>query len=606
MGISRYSVAFLLSSWTFADSAQWADLGGIVVGKITVAKNADGRLMAFARWQDASAHINVQSTAGGAQWSGWATLGGQIVTDPVTGINKDGRLDVFGIGPDNGIWHATQSSPGSATFSAWSSLGGQAQGDPFVIANADGRLEVFINTTNGSMWHVWQTSPGGAWSKGDEIVGEVMRPPSAGLNSDGRVVVFVGDSDGKDWWIIQNATGADSWSPWWCLLGGTVTAPLVGRNANGTLELFAVRSDGSVWTSTQTSSGSYNYTDWLPLGGSVTGDLAVAANQDGRLELFGRGTDGGLWHASQTSPGGTWSAWSSLGGSIANPPFATLDSNGMLQVFAQSPTGTVLTIGQSSPGSWATASGALPSISSNNSAVPVWSGNSNISSNMFAAIYGSNLASAMQSWDNAFNGSQAPTSLGGVSVTVNGIPAFVQYISPTQININAPDDTATGPVAIIVHNAVGTSNSGQSVRSRLSPTFLSDPRFVSGSKSYVVAETPDFAKFIGPAGLVAGATFVNARPGDTVIIFATGCGPTNPATSAGTLAAQNSPLMLPYQVKVGGQPANVTFAGIVKGTVGLYQFNVVIPAVPVGDQAIELIVDGVSNTQGLWITVGSP
>jgi uncharacterized protein (TIGR03437 family) len=606
MGILRFWLAFLLSSWVYAYGAtQWADLGGNVGGKPAVAKNADGRLTAFARWQDGSVHSNVQSAAGSTQWSGWSSLSGKIVTDPVAGVNKDGRLDIFGIGPDNAIWHATQSSPGSATFGAWTSLGGQGLGDPFVIANADGRLEVFINTTNGSMWHVWQTSPGGTWSKGDEIVGEVMRPPSAGLNSDGRVVVFVGDSDGKDWWIIENATGADSWSPWWCLLGGTVTAPLVGRNVNGTLELFAVRSDGSVWTSTQTSPGSYNYTDWLPLGGNVSGDPAIAANQDGRLELFGRGADSGLWHASQTNSGGPWSSWGSLGGTIANSPAVALDSNGMLQVFAQSPTGTVLTIGQSSPGSWAAPSGTLPSISSSNSAVPVWNGSSNISSNMFASIYGSNLASVTQSWDNAFDGSKAPTSLGGVSVTVNGVPAFVQYVSPTQINIDAPDDSATGPVTIVVHNAVGASNSGASVRSRLSPTFLSDSRFVSGSKSYVVAQTPDFTKFIGPAGLVTGATFVSARPGDTVIIFATGCGPTNPATFAGTLAAQNSPLALPYQVMIGGQAAIVTFAGMVKGTVGLYQFNVVVPAIAAGDQPIALAVDGVANAQGLWITVGS-
>jgi uncharacterized protein (TIGR03437 family) len=131
----------------------------------------------------------------------------------------------------------------------------------------------------------------------------------------------------------------------------------------------------------------------------------------------------------------------------------------------------------------------------------------------------------------------------------------------------------------------------------LSPTLLTVPQFDVGAKNYVVAQTPDFQNFIRPGQ-------VTAQPGDTVIVFATGCGPTNPATQAGVMAAQNSPLALPYQVEIGGVAANVSFAGIVAGTVGLYQLNIVIPNVGSGDQTIELIVDGVSNGQGLLIPIG--
>ena len=59
-----------------------------------------------------------------------------------------------------------------------------------------------------------------------------------------------------------------------------------------------------------------------------------------------------------------------------------------------------------------------------------------------------------------------------------------------------------------------------------------------------------------------------------------------------------------YQLKIGGVPVAVPFAGMLAGTVGLYQFNVVIPAVPPGDQTIELIVNGVPNAQNLLITIG--
>jgi uncharacterized protein (TIGR03437 family) len=57
-------------------------------------------------------------------------------------------------------------------------------------------------------------------------------------------------------------------------------------------------------------------------------------------------------------------------------------------------------------------------------------------------------------------------------------------------------------------------------------------------------------------------------------------------------------------LKIGGVPAAVSFAGLVGGTIGLYQFNLVVPSVPAGDQPIELTVDGAPNAQSLVITIG--
>jgi uncharacterized protein (TIGR03437 family) len=245
-----------------------------------------------------------------------------------------------------------------------------------------------------------------------------------------------------------------------------------------------------------------------------------------------------------------------------------------------------------------------PSISFTDAVVPVWRGTSSFGSNMYVTLYGSNLASVTQAWDQSFTGANAPTSLGGVTVTVNNIPAFIQYVSPTQININTPDDTATGPMNIVVKNEIGLSNTGVATRARLSPTLLSVPNFTVGSKFYVVAQTPNFSSFIGPAGLVSGVSFSPAKPGDTVTIFATGCGPTLPATQAGVLAPQTSALALPFEVKIGGVPASVPFAAMLGGTVGLYQLNVVVPNVAAGDQTIELIVDSIPNAQALMFTVG--
>jgi uncharacterized protein (TIGR03437 family) len=246
-----------------------------------------------------------------------------------------------------------------------------------------------------------------------------------------------------------------------------------------------------------------------------------------------------------------------------------------------------------------------PTLSSDNTAVPSFLGKADFGSNMYIELYGSNLSTTTRTWAAAdFNGSNAPTSLDGVSVTVNNKPAFVYYVSPGQININTPEDTATGPVLIQVHNALGFSNTGTANRARLSPTLQSVPQFSVGGKQYVVAQTPDFRSFIGRPNMIPGVSFVTAKPGDTVQIYALGAGPTNPPTQAGVVAAQNSALALPYLIKIGGVPAAVNFAGTVAGSIGLYQFNVVIPNVAQGDQTIELIVDSVPNAQNLYIVIG--
>jgi uncharacterized protein (TIGR03437 family) len=247
----------------------------------------------------------------------------------------------------------------------------------------------------------------------------------------------------------------------------------------------------------------------------------------------------------------------------------------------------------------------LPAISFNSAAIPSFIGKADFGSNTYVEIYGTNLSTTTRTWAGSdFTGPNAPTSLDGVSVTVNNKPAFVYFVSPGQININTPDDTATGPVNIQVKTQIGFSNTGAANRARVSPTLQSVTAFNIGGKQYVVAQTPDFKAFIGTPGTVQGVNFVKAKPGDTVLIYALGCGPTNPATQAGVVASQNSPLALPFQLKIGGVPASVSFGGIIAGSIGLYQFNVTVPSVSAGDQPIELLVDGVPNAQNLLITIG--
>src|SRR5438128_1483930 len=84
----------------------------------------------------------------------------------------------------------------------------------------------------------------------------------------------------------------------------------------------------------------------------------------------------------------------------------------------------------------------VPSISPNG-IVPLFSASTTIQPGEWVSIYGTNLASGTAVWTGNF-----PTSLGGTSVTINGKSAYLWFVSAVQINVQAPDDTATGTVPV--------------------------------------------------------------------------------------------------------------------------------------------------------------
>ena len=55
-----------------------------------------------------------------------------------------------------------------------------------------------------------------------------------------------------------------------------------------------------------------------------------------------------------------------------------------------------------------------------------------------------------------------------------------------------------------------------------------------GANQYALAQTPDFRFFVGGPGIVEGLPSFAVKPGDSIIIYALGCGPTTPAVPAGT------------------------------------------------------------------------
>lgn len=210
-------------------------------------------------------------------------------------------------------------------------------------------------------------------------------------------------------------------------------------------------------------------------------------------------------------------------------------------------------------------------------------------------IYGSNLAGTTRPWAASdFNGPAAPTSLDGVSVAVGGTPAFVSYISPTQVNAEIPDSVATGNASVVVsYNSQASAPASLAIKA-LEPGLFAPASFKIGGTQYVEAfhsATGDFVSSSEPA-----------TPGETLVFYGIGFGPVVPGVVAGEIASGQSSLENPLTMTIGGATATVSYAGLAPGLVGLYQINATVPAnLATGNQSVQVSLNGTAGAQDVYL-----
>jgi uncharacterized protein (TIGR03437 family) len=220
----------------------------------------------------------------------------------------------------------------------------------------------------------------------------------------------------------------------------------------------------------------------------------------------------------------------------------------------------------------------------------------NFASATWVAVFGTNLSQITYTWQasDIVNGA-LPTSLQGVSVSIDGKPAYVSYISPAQINVLTPDDTATGSVPVVVTIAGQASNSFAVLKNQFSPAFLT----FNGTD--VAAEHLDYS-LLGPPGLFSSSTTTPATPGETIILYGVGFGPTSPALPTGQTVTTGEPLANSVTMTIGGIAVTPSFAGL--SSSGLYQFNVTVPAsLGSGNAAVSATIGGFTTQTGVVVTV---
>lgn len=208
-----------------------------------------------------------------------------------------------------------------------------------------------------------------------------------------------------------------------------------------------------------------------------------------------------------------------------------------------------------------------------------------LSAGQIFSVFGANLASQPVRAQTT----PLPLSLGGVAAKLAGQDLPLYYADAGQINAQIPFELSPGVTVPLVVIAGGKA---------------SPPELITIARSQPGIFTVGSG---GNAGVVtdAGGNLINpsnpAHPGDVVIVYSTGLGPINPPVATGRAAPADPPARLidPLDAYVGGLPAQVEFAGLAPGFVGLCQVNIRIPANSLLGDAVDLRLEqnGISSNK---------
>ena len=217
------------------------------------------------------------------------------------------------------------------------------------------------------------------------------------------------------------------------------------------------------------------------------------------------------------------------------------------------------------------------------------------------SIYGTNLAGGLAQADSI----PLSTALNQVSVTLNGIPAPLLFVSQGQINAQVPwnvlSNGSSGTATVVV------TNKGQSSVSQNAPVGPFSPGIFTIGNIAVAQNVVD-ASVAAPVGAIPGVATHPATIGDPygLAILCTGLGALDSsiANGANSLDKLRKTLTTPT-VLVGGQLVTVVFSGLSPQFVGVNQINVTLPpGTPTGNAVpLQISIGGITTSANVTIAV---
>jgi len=215
-----------------------------------------------------------------------------------------------------------------------------------------------------------------------------------------------------------------------------------------------------------------------------------------------------------------------------------------------------------------------------------------VAPNTWVSIYGSNFAPAgfSDDWSKSIGNGNLPIVLDGVSVTFGGQTAYVAYVSAAQLNVLLPN-VGFGQLQATVTTPAGTSAPVTIDSQQYSPAFLLWPN------GQPVATHLDYTP-AAQNGTFPGTTTVPAKPGEMIILWGVGFGPTSPSAPFGIPTPATTMYSTASTVNVTLNGATVQVytgaAALVENSAGLYQVAITVPVdIPNGDYALLASISGV-------------
>lgn len=188
-----------------------------------------------------------------------------------------------------------------------------------------------------------------------------------------------------------------------------------------------------------------------------------------------------------------------------------------------------------------------------------------------------------------------PIRLACVGVEVEGRRVPITYVKTDQINAQAPTLDLNGPVQVRVLLNPGFDNQVPSPVATVEMRTFSPAFFLFPGSSSIAARHSSDNSIVADPAVVPGAT--PAKPGEWIVLYGTGFGPTEPVYQAGEIPDRAARLREPFTISIGGivlRPDDIYYAGLSPGSIsGLYQFNVRVPeTAPTGDVPVEVRIAG--------------
>ncbi|MEX2300285.1 MAG: hypothetical protein WD733_05080 [Bryobacterales bacterium] len=233
--------------------------------------------------------------------------------------------------------------------------------------------------------------------------------------------------------------------------------------------------------------------------------------------------------------------------------------------------------------------------------------------NSILTIFGENFQAAAASaalLPKPQQGNALPTNRDGVCVEMDGRRTPLFLVSPGQINLQAVTTPAVNSARVEVILNCDQPNALRSAAFNLpvsaaSPEFFFFVNSLDGINS-IAAVNETTGALVGAAGLIPGAVFEPAKAGETVTLFMTGLGVTEPRFEPGEIPTVAAPTTLPVRVQLGGVAVDAIYAGVTPSFTGLYQVSFTLPAgTTAGNAAVQVTVGDVETTPpGGYLTVG--